>query len=54
LKYKSQLEQNNCGHSIPQVFIHDPWRGNLTIPYEKVKAAYGEGDWKWSWRNIKK
>lgn len=40
--------------SVPQVFIHDPWRGNLTIPYEKVKAAYGEGDWKWSWRNIKK
>lgn len=39
---------------VPHVLIHDPSRGILTIPYEKVKTAYGEGQWKWSWINLKK
>jgi hypothetical protein len=40
--------------SVPQVIIHDPWRGELMIPYDKVKTAYGEGQWRWTWINIRR
>jgi hypothetical protein len=40
--------------SVPQVIIYDPWRGEIIIPYDRVKTAYGEGQWRWTWINIRR
>lgn len=38
----------------PHVHVHDPWRGELFVTFDGLKAAYGEGRWNWSWTGIKK
>ena len=39
---------------IFELAIYDPWRGEIIIPYDRVKTAYGEGQWRWTWINIRR